>query len=63
MLLIMRNKILDKIGKFNNIAIVGFGKEGKSTYNFIRSKYKNLKLTLIDKINPKKAFEKFWDKL
>ena len=49
----MRNKILDKIGKFNNIAIVGFGKEGKSTYNFIRSKYKNLKLTLIDKINPK----------
>ena len=49
----MRNRILEKIGKFNNIAIVGFGKEGKSTYNFIRSKYKDLKLTLIDKINPK----------
>lgn len=49
----MKNKILDKIGKFNNIAIVGFGKEGKSTYNFIRSRYKDLKLTLIDKINPK----------
>lgn len=47
----MRNRILDKISKFNNIAIVGFGKEGKSTYNFIRSKYKELKLTIVDKVN------------
>ena len=51
MLLIMRNRILDKISKFNNIAIVGFGKEGKSTYKFIRSVLKDIKLTIIDKFN------------
>ena len=47
----MRNRILDKISKFNNIAIVGFGKEGKSTYKFIRSKLKDIKLTIVDKVN------------
>lgn len=31
-----------------NIAIVGFGREGKSTYNFIRRYLPNQKLTIID---------------
>lgn len=43
----MYNKILEKL-KNKNIAILGFGKEGKSTYNFIR-KYSNQKLTILDK--------------
>ena len=32
----------------NNIAILGFGREGKSTYHFIRSFDKNRKLTILD---------------
>lgn len=47
----MKNRILDKIKDYNNIAIVGFGKEGKSTYKFIRSGLKDIKLTIIDKVN------------
>ena len=44
----MYNQIIDKL-KDKNIAILGFGKEGKSTYNFIRRYLKNQKLTIIDK--------------
>lgn len=47
----MKNRILEKISKYKNIAIVGFGKEGKSTYKFIRSKLKDIKLTIIDRVN------------
>lgn len=47
----MKKRILDKISKFSNVAIVGFGKEGKSTYKFIRSGLDNIKLTIIDKVN------------
>lgn len=47
----MKNRILEKISKYSNIAIVGFGKEGKSTYKFIRSGLKDIKLTIIDKVN------------
>ena len=43
----MYNKILEKL-KNKNIAILGFGKEGKSTYNFIR-RYSNQPLTILDK--------------
>lgn len=43
----MYNKILEKL-KNKNIAILGFGKEGKSTYNFIR-RYSNEPLTILDK--------------
>lgn len=43
----MYNKILEKL-KNKNIAILGFGKEGKSTYNFIR-RYSNQTLTILDK--------------
>lgn len=43
----MFNKIIDKLsGK--NIAILGFGKEGKSTYNFIR-RHSSQNLTILDK--------------
>lgn len=47
----MKNKILEKISKYSDIAIVGFGKEGKSTYKFIRDGLKDIKLTIIDKVN------------
>ena len=44
----MINKIIDKL-KNKNIAILGFGREGKSTYNFIRKYLGNIHLTIIDK--------------
>lgn len=43
----MYNEIIDKL-KNKNIAILGFGKEGKSTYNFIR-RYSDQPLTILDK--------------
>ncbi len=43
----MYNQIIEKL-KNKNIAILGFGKEGKSTYNFIR-RYSNQPLTILDK--------------
>ena len=43
----MYNKIINKL-KGKNIAILGFGKEGKSTYNFIR-RYSKEPLTILDK--------------
>lgn len=43
----MYNKILEKL-KNKSIAILGFGKEGKSTYNFIR-RYSKEQLTILDK--------------
>ena len=45
----MINSILEEL-KGKNIAILGFGIEGKSTYNFIR-RYSDMKLTIIDKVN------------
>ena len=42
----MINKIIEQI-KGKNIAILGFGIEGKSTYNFIRRYLKNLPITVI----------------
>ena len=43
----MYNKIIEKL-KNKNVAILGFGKEGRSTYNFIR-RHLDLKLTILDK--------------
>ena len=44
----MIEKIINKISSYNNIAILGYGREGKSTYKFIR-KYLSIKdLTIID---------------
>ena len=43
----MKNKIIE-IFKNKNIAILGFGKEGKSSYNFLRNNLKNEKITIID---------------
>lgn len=44
----MYRSIIDNI-KDKNICILGFGKEGISTYNFIRRHLPNKKLTIIDK--------------
>ena len=43
----MYMKIIDKL-KNKNIAILGYGKEGKSTYKFLR-KYIDTKITIIDR--------------
>ncbi len=43
----MHNEIIKKL-KNKNIAILGFGKEGKSTYNFIRRYLKEQQLTILD---------------
>ena len=42
----MQNKIFEKL-KDKNVAILGFGAEGKSTYRFIR-KFSNQKITILD---------------
>ena len=44
----MVEKIIDKLRNYKNIAILGFGKEGMSTYNFIRRHDKNIFLTIMD---------------
>ena len=44
----MQSKIIEKLNTYKNIAILGFGKEGESTYNFIRRYDKDLKLTILD---------------
>ena len=43
----MYRKIIEKL-KDKNIAILGFGREGQSTYHFIRKYLKNQKLTILD---------------
>lgn len=43
----MYKKIIEFLTN-KNVAIVGFGREGKSTYKFIRKYLKNQKLTIID---------------
>ena len=47
----MQDKIIEKLRKYHNIAILGFGREGRSTYNFIRKYDKNLKLTILDSVS------------
>lgn len=47
----MVEKISNKLEKFKNIAILGFGREGQSTYKFFRSIMPYKKLTVIDKTN------------
>jgi UDP-N-acetylmuramoylalanine--D-glutamate ligase len=44
----MYQKILDKL-KNKKIAILGFGREGKSTYKFIRNHLKDEQITILDK--------------
>lgn len=44
----MKYKIIDEIGSYENVAIIGFGLEGQSTYRFIRRYLPKLKLTIID---------------
>lgn len=44
----MIEKIIDEISSFNNILILGFGREGKSTYKLIRKYLKDKKLTISD---------------
>ena len=44
----MYRDIINYIESYKKVAIVGFGIEGKSTYNFIR-RYSKMPLTIIDK--------------
>lgn len=47
----MKNELIDNIYDFLEnkiILILGFGKEGKSTYKFIRDRFKDVKLTILD---------------
>ena len=44
----MQNKIIEELQKNSNIAILGFGREGESTYRFIRKYDSTLKLTILD---------------
>lgn len=46
----MINSIIEFLNN-KKIAILGFGREGKSTYNFIRRHNKELPLTIIDKVD------------
>ena len=46
----MLDKIIEKF-KNKNIAILGFGREGRSTYKFLRSNLKDEKITILDKNN------------
>ena len=43
----MYKLILEKL-KDKSIAILGFGREGKSTYNFLRKHFPEKELTIID---------------
>ena len=43
----MYKKIIEYL-KDKNIAIIGFGREGKSSYNFIRKYLPNQHLTILD---------------
>ena len=43
----MYKLILDKL-KDKSIAILGYGREGKSTYNFLRKHFPEKELTIID---------------
>lgn len=55
----MINKIIEYLDN-KNIAILGFGMEGKSSYKFIR-KYLDIPLTIIDKNNPYNNMEELKD--
>lgn len=44
--------ILDQISKLDKILILGFAREGQSTYNFLRSKFPNLRIGLADQNPP-----------
>ena len=46
----MIDKIVEKLQN-KKIVILGFGKEGKSTYHFIRKYIGNIPLTVIDENN------------
>lgn len=44
----MIEKIINEINAHDNVLILGFGREGKSTYNLIRKYLKDKKLTIAD---------------
>ena len=44
----MINKIIEEINSYDKVLILGYGKEGKSTYNLIRKYLKNKKLYIAD---------------
>ena len=64
----MQTRIYNKLKQYSNIAILGFGKEGESTYNFIRKCDKNMKLSILDQKeivldDPNVVYKKYDNKL
>lgn len=53
----MQNKIIEFFNN-KNVAILGFGLEGKSTYEFIRKQNKDMFLTIIDRFEVKDLVDK-----
>ena len=45
----MLERRVNEVKKYNNILILGFGREGKSTYHFIRKYLGNKVLTIADR--------------
>ena len=44
----MINKIINEINNYDKVLILGFGREGKSTYNLIRKYLPSKKLIIAD---------------
>ena len=44
----MIGKILEILNKYENVLILWFGREWKTSYNFIRKHLPNKKLTILD---------------
>ena len=61
----MKDKIIEKL-KGKKIALLGFGREGKATYSFIRNYFENLSIWMIrsdiwdnsDRESDKKLFKR-----
>jgi UDP-N-acetylmuramoylalanine--D-glutamate ligase len=56
----MYYKIIDKLNS-KHVAILGFGKEGKSTYAFIKKYCYNTKVTILDSNDIREDFSKEFD--
>ena len=40
--------VLDQISRLSKVLILGFGREGRSTYHFLRSRFPDLQIVIAD---------------